>query len=263
MFDSSLWSLNNNKEVIMRHFKRFSSLLVVLLTGLLVVGSLLPAFAAETLDTQGPIMVVTGLGQAEVQPDQAEITLAVVSTGKSLGELQDQNSRAVNRVINSLLELGLERQQIETTGYNAWPQYVYGDREDRQPPEITGYQVRNQITITSGDMQGIGQIVDTALKAGANEVQNISYSLKDYSSVQATALSQACTNANIKANAIARALGIKLGAIVSVKEGSTPAEVYPIYVGATRTGLAGEDIPIQPGNITVRSTVTITYQILR
>ena len=242
---------------------RFSSLLVLLLAGLLIAGSLLPAFAAEIPDTQGPIMVVTGLGQTDVKPDRAEVTLAVVSSGKSLGELQDQNSRTVNRVVDSLLELGLSRHQIETTGYNAWPQYAYGDRGDKQPPEIIGYQIRNQITITLDDLQSIGRIVDTSLKAGANEVQNIAYSLKDYNSIQAQALSQACTNANIKANAIARALGIKVGAIVSVKEGSAPAEIYPVYISAAGAGTPGGDIPIQPGSITVRSTVTITYQILR
>ncbi len=244
-------------------FKRFSSLLVLLLTGLLVVGSLLPAFAADPIETQGPIMVVSGLGQVEVKPDQAEVTLAVVSSGKSLGELQDQNSSTVKQVINSLVELGLKRHQIETTGYNAWPQYVYGDNADRQPPEITGYQVRNQITITTGDLQSMGRIIDTALKAGANEVQNISYSLNDHDSAQATALNRACTNANVKANAIARALGIKVGAIVSVKEGTTPAEMYPLYIDTAGAGMVRGDVPIQPGNITVRSTVTITYQILR
>ena len=244
-------------------FNRFSSLLVLLLTGLLIIGSLLPVFAAEPPDTQGPILVVTGLGQAEVKPDQAEITLAVVTTGKSLELQQEQNSRTVNEVIDSLLKQGLQSHQIETTGFNAWPQYVYGDSGNKQPPEITGYQVRNQITVTTDDLQSIGRIIDTALKAGANEVQNVAYSLNDYNSVQATALTLACTNANIKANAIARALGIKVGAVLSVKEGSTPAEMYPVYIGTAGAGIARGDTPIQPGDITVRSTVTITYQIIR
>ncbi|MGE5544331.1 MAG: SIMPL domain-containing protein [Bacillota bacterium] len=244
-------------------FKRFSSLLVLLLTGLLIVGSLLPAFAGDLPDSQGPILVVTGLGQVEVKPDQAKITMAVVSSGKSLKELQEQNSYTVNRVIDSLREKGLREYQIETTGYNAWPQYSYAESEDKQPPRIIGYQVRNQITVTSDDLHKVGQIVDTALKAGANEMQNIAYSLNDYNSVQSTALSQACINANKKANAIARALGIKVGPIISVKEGSTPAEMYPLYIDTAGAGAAGGDIPIQPGNITVRGTVTITYQIIR
>jgi len=244
-------------------YKRFSSLLVLLLTGLLIIGSLYPAFAGEPPDTQGPILVVTGLGQVEVQPDQAKITLAVVSAGKSMEELQNQNSRTVNQVVNSLLEEGVQRYQIETTGYNAWPQHDYGDSRDTHPPEIIGYQVRNQITITSSDLPKVGSIINTALKAGANEVQDVAYSLDDYSSAQATALNKACANANIKANAIARALGIKMGAIISVKEGSNPADVYPVYIGTAGAGMAEGNIPIQPGKITVRSTVTITYQIIR
>lgn len=244
-------------------YKRFSSLLVLLLTGLLIIGSLYPAFAGEPPDTLGPILVVTGLGQVEVQPDQAKITLAVVSAGKSMEELQSQNSRTVNQVVNSLLEQGVQRYQIETTGYNAWPQYDYGDSRDTHPPEIIGYQVRNQITITSSDLPKVGSIINTALKAGANEVQDVAYSLNDYSSVQATALDKACANANIKANAIARALGIKMGAVISVKEGSNPADVYPVYIGTAGAGMAEGNIPIQPGKITVRSTVTITYQIIR
>lgn len=248
----------------LKPFKSCSSFLVLILAVSLVMGGLLPAFATESPDSQGPILVVTGLGQVDAKPDQAKVTLAVVSSGKTLRELQDQNSLTVTRVVNTLLEQGLQRNQIETTGYNAWPQYVYGGSGEKQPPEIIGYQIRNEITVTSNDLQSIGRIIDTALKAGANEVQNITYSLRDNSSVQTRALSQACSNANVKATAIARALGVKVGAVVSVKEGSTPAEMYPIYISAAGPGMAaGGDIPIQPGNITVRSTVTITYQIQR
>ena len=126
----------------------------------------------------------------------------------------------MNQVVTDLLKQGLQRSQIETSRFNVWPQYSYGRSGDEQPPEIIGYQVRNQITVTLDDPQRAGSIIDTALRAGANEVQNISYFLHDNNSVQAMALSQACINANKKANAIARALGIKIGAVISVRESS-------------------------------------------
>ncbi len=235
------------------------SFLALLLSLLLVMSGLPSAFAVESLNSQGPILVVTGVGQVNVKPDQAKITLAVVSSGKTLGKLQEENSLTVTQVIDALLEEGLKRDQIETTRFNAWPQYVYSSGEERLPPEIVGYQVRNEITVTLNNLQNIGQIIEVALKAGANEVQNIAYSLQNDSLVQARALTKACSNANIKASAIAQALGIKIGTVVSVKEGITPSETYPIHVSTA----AGRDIPIQPGNITARSTVTITYLIQR
>jgi len=243
-------------------FKHLPTALVFLLAGLLVIGGIYPAFASELTNAQGPILVVTGTGQVEVQPDQAQITLAVMSSGKNLEQLQDQNSRTVNQVISSLLEKGLQRSQIETSSFSVWPQYSYGLSGVEKAPEIIGYQVRNQITVTLNDTKSAGSIIDTALKAGANEVQNISYFLSDRSSVEAAALNQACVNANKKANAIARALGIKIGAIISVKESSPTAEIYPVRV-YDGVAAAGEAVPIQPGDVTVYGTVTITYQIVR
>ncbi len=244
-------------------FKHLPTVLVFLLAGLLVIGGIYPAFASELTNVQGPILVVTGTGQVEVQPDQAKITLAVISSGKNLEQLQEENSRTVNQVISSLLEKGLQRSQIETSSFNVWPQYSYGRSGEEKAPEIIGYQVRNQITVTLNDTKNAGSIIDTALKAGANEVQNISYFLSDSSSVQAMALSQACINANKKANAIARALGLKIGAIISVKESSPTTEIYPVVRVFDGVMAGGESVPIQPGDITVRGTVTITYQIVR
>lgn len=242
--------------------KHFPTVFVFLLAGLLVTWGIYPAFAAELNNVQGPILVVTGTGQVDVQPDRAKITLAVVSSGKNLEQLQEQNSRTVNQVVTDLLKQGLQRSQIETSRFNVWPQYSYGRNGDEQPPDIIGYQVRNQITVTLDDPQRAGSIIDTALRAGANEVQNISYFLHDNNSVQAMALSQACINANKKANAIARALGIKIGAVISVRESSPTTEIYPLRTFDSVTA-SGEAVPIQPGDITVRGTVTITYQIVR
>jgi len=243
-------------------FKHLPTVLVFLLAGLLVTWGIYPAFADELTNFQGPIMVVTGTGQVDAQPDRAKITLAVVSSGQHLEQLQEQNSRTVNQVVTSLLKQGLQRSQIETSSFSVWPQYSYGRSSEGQPPQIIGYQVRNQITVTLHDPQTTGSIIDTALKAGANEVQNLSYYLSDSSSVQAMELSQACINANKKANAIARALGLKIGAVISVKESSSTAEIYPVRM-LDSVMVSGEAVPIQPADITVSGTVTITYQILK
>jgi uncharacterized protein YggE len=244
--------------------KPWPSFLVLLLALLLVVGNPLPAWSAEIPDSSGPILVVTGLGQVDAKPDQAKIVLGVVTSGKVLKDLQEENTRNVTRLIEALTGQGLQRSQIETTGYYAWPQYVYSDRGDKEPPAIAGYQIRNEITVTLYDLKNIGPVVEAALKAGANEVRNITYSLRDDSGLQDRALAQARDNAHAKGAAIVQALGLKLGAVVSVKESSAPAEIYPITLSMAGTDMTkGGSVPVQPGNITVRSTVTISYQVLR
>ena len=121
--------------------------------------------------------------------------------------------------------------------------------------------MRNQITVTLHDPQTTGSIIDTALKAGANEVQNLSYYLSDSSSVQAMALSQACINANKKPTRLPGP-GVKDRSSTSVKESSSTAEIYPVRM-LDSVMVSGEAVPIQPADITVSGTVTITYQILK
>lgn len=213
----------------------------------------------------GPTLVVSGSGIATVAPDQAKATLAVVTNDKLLSAAQSDNTAVTRKVMDTLIAAGVPKNNIETTNFAVWPQYSYpGEKERDKPPSIIGYQVRNELNITINDIASLGKVLDAALKAGANEVVNIYYQKADTSEATSASLKKACQEAMNKARAIAGALGMQLGSIISVQEGYTYDGNLPRPLAAkTFSGLdaGGGDIPIQPGKLQVQSYVTLTFEL--
>ena len=176
---------------------------------------------------------------------------------------QEQNSAATNRVIQALVAAEFPREHRDCQ-LHVWPQYSYPDTQnDNRPPTIIGYKVRNELTLTIKKLPDLGTALDTALKAGANEVINIQYLKSDTTEATNLALTRACQNAITKSQAIAEALGMQLGEIVTVSEGTistTPPRTMMFKEKEDALGGAGS-IPLQPGQLEVQSTVTVTFRL--
>ncbi len=237
---------------------------VILATLLILAGLVNPQAAPASPDnpSPSPTLIVSGTGTVSVAPDEAKVVLAVVTTDKLLADALRENTDATSKVIAALTADGLKQDQIETTSFSVWPQYSYpGENDKDRPPLIVGYQVRNEITVTVTDLPRLGKIVDSALKAGANEVISISYDKQELSEATNLALERACRQASAKATCIARALGMRLGSVVSVTESTSSYNPYPPFRALDAGGYGGSEVPIQPGNLKVTATVTITFEL--
>lgn len=233
----------------------------ILLSVLLLIGlAAVPTLAA---DQPIPAINVSGTGIVSVSPDQAIINFSVVTNSTSAREVQVENARLTNAVIEALTQEGITRENIQTSDYSIWPQYNYSEQKEK--PKIIGYKAQNRIQVTSNDLTKVGSIIDIAIKAGVNQVENIYFTKKDSSAAIQEALRKACVDARQKAQSIASALGISLGQILSVHEAGS-------YYEPLRDRMAlgmGENIkgvnstPIEPGEIKVTRTVNISFAIVQ
>lgn len=240
--------------------------LVAALIGLFVLGGIDPfndrALAGSSESNRSrPTLVVSGSGTTSVSPDQAKVVLAIVSNDQLLTTAQNENTQTTRKVIEALMAAGVPTGDVETSNFAVWPQYSNPDKNgSNKPPTIVGYQVRCELTVTVKNLPQLGKILDTALKAGANEIITITYEKADTSKATEKALAIACRDAMSKARAIAGALGMRLGPIVQINEGGAEdGSPRPLSSGFKSIG-AG-DIPVQPGNLEIRSDVTITFEI--
>lgn len=64
---------------------------------------------------------------------------------------------------------------MQTTNYNLYP--VYNTKDNSR--EIIGYSVSNEITVTIDNIDMVGTVIDTAINAGASNVNSIEFGLKD------------------------------------------------------------------------------------
>ncbi len=206
---------------------------------------------------------VSGEGVVKVTPNMADVSFAVITEADEAGAAQVKNSELVTKVINSLKNDGISAVDINTSGYYLNPRYNY---EEGKSPKISGYEVRNEITVTVRDTDLIGKIIDLAVKSGINQVQNISFYVEGSMAQKAKALTQAIEDARAKAEVIASALGKRIVGIKSAGGNwynDTPSPIYfekSLYNG----GMGGDDAmvtPINPGTVEIRANAEMVYLI--
>lgn len=226
--------------------------------------SALPA-AGQQLERPGERTIrVTGTGEVQATPDQAHIDLAVETFAATAREAGEENARTMERVIRALVAAGVPRGEIETRNYSLYPEYVppQGPRQEQEQPQIRGYRASNMVSVRTQDLAQVGPLIDAALRAGANRMDAVRFSLRDADTAQAEATRRAVTRARQSAENIASALGVQLGQVV---DASTTLEVVrPMpYMMRERAvaDVAAAPTPIEPGEQTVSATVLVVFAI--
>lgn len=197
------------------------------------------------------IMTLSGNGQVSAIPDLAVIQLGVQTTGFNLTEVQAENARISQAVLQAIRQLGVT--EIRTSQYLIDKNYSYenGNRIDN------GYSVRNLFEIRTEDLGQAGAILDTAVENGANMVEFVNFEVSDSDYFYMQALDQAMGNAIQKAQSLARYLGIAIDPIpVRITETST-LQPFPARIGTFREGVA---TPVEPGRYTIQASLTAEFR---
>jgi uncharacterized protein YggE len=141
------------------------------------------------------------------------------------------------------------------------PQRVY---KENQPPTITGYEVRNSVTVTTSDLNKLGAIIDAAAQAGSNDISGIAFTLRQDRQARDRALGEATQEAVGKARMIATALGGRVVRIVEVQEeGFQQRPPVPIYQteGLMADMRAKVATPIEVGSLEITSRVQVIAEV--
>ncbi len=203
------------------------------------------------------LVTVSGDARISVQPDTATVTISVVTQNPSAVEAQQSNAARTTAVLSAVKSAAGTGAEIKTSGYSLIPQRVYKQNE---PPTITGYEARNSVTVTMNDLTRVGPVIDAASRAGANNIEGVSFSLREDREARGRALAESTRAAMAKANILAQTLGGRIVRIVSVNEGgTTPRPV--IYAQQDSFARAAVETPIEPGNLDITAFVQLTAEI--
>jgi uncharacterized protein YggE len=219
------------------------------------------ALAQHNGKNQGPPSV-TAVAEAVIhaEPNQAEIDLGVVTQARSAPQAGKENAEKLARVMAELKKLLGKGDELKTASYSLQPNYRY---PQGGKPEITGYTATNILRIKTGDLTGVGKVIDVAMQSGANTINRLAFTLKDEQAAQMEALRLAVQKAKAKAEGMAGSLGLKVTRILAVSEGERAIRpvVMPVARGAQMDMMAAAPTPVEPGTIEVRSSVTLTGEL--
>ncbi len=218
-----------------------------------------PAATVST-DSGRPTIAARGVGLVKGTPDTLRVVLGVETHSAGAQDALAQNNDKANALIKTLKDKGVEAKDIQTSQLSISPTY------DNQGRRITGYQVDNQVTATIHDLGGAGALIDAAAAAvgDAVRVQSIGFSIDDDSALKAEARTQAVHQAQVQAEQMAKAAGVKLGAIRLISEvpANSPTPYYDAVGRTAGPGMAAAaPAPVEPGQQELSLTVDVVWDI--
>ena len=211
-----------------------------------------------------PKLTLTGQATLQKPSDTLLMTIGVVNTGSNAQEALSQNSMKMQAVIDALEDLGLAKSEYHTGHFSIIPTYTPHPKNPPPDwkPSINGYEVNNSIIVKTDKLHLAGQIIDTANRAGANEITNIHFTLKDLRKYWDEVLTQATQNAFSDAKIIADAAGVKIQRVLSVSLNNTNV-ITPKISNVYARAMSAEAVvpPIEPGEIDMTASITVVFEI--
>jgi uncharacterized protein YggE len=236
-----------------------SFLLVIACVAMFLVGNLArpsqPAAALAPIQQNdacinGRSISVSGAAVVYAVPDRALLQLGVQSNGATPQIVQEDNARAIQRVINAVKALGIDAQDIATDYFLVYPLY-----DSYNSSLITGYRIDNTVSITLRNVELIDDVLITALTTGANEVQDVQLYTSELRQYRDQARELAMQAAREKAAAISGAAEAAVGCMQTISE-NTWTQYYGSWRGGREAAMWAQNV-IQNGNISGESAADL------
>lgn len=240
--------------------------ITAVLATLVVVATLLSAVPAgaqgsstDDTDRDEPrTITVNATGQVRGIPDVMELTIGVSSRERTAGEALARNSERARKVIDVLLEAGVDEKDLQTSNLSVSPVY------DDEGENVIGYAVSNTVAARIKALDEVGKVVDAATAVAGDDIviNGLFFSFDDNTELVTQARTDAVKRARSQAEQLAGAAGVELGALLSLTEDSAP--VGPAVDAAPRSAESGDASaapPVEPGSQALAVTVTLVYAI--
>jgi len=208
------------------------------------------------LETEGEVMV---------KPDKATLHFTVVTEAAQAEAAAQANAKEAETFLAAIKKVLGEKDQVKTLHYQVLPIFKRVEKvkgkEKTSTSEIAGYRASHRFQVELRDLKKIGQVADTALKNGANQVQGPYFSHTQEEDLQAQAAVKALERGRKLAEALAQASGLKVKRVVKI---STTHTILPRMLSMAKAapppGAAQEvQTPIEVGDITFRARLTVSW----
>lgn len=218
--------------------------------GLMKVGA---GFASRASDG----ITVTGSAKVEAIADNAVWTLSVTQLSPTVSAAVTNISAGVKSVTNYLTDGGISSDLITLGAVSTYAneEFVNGNSTGR----ILSYRANRDVTVRSKDVQlvsklsqGIGTLLQTGVPVNNYGPQ---YYISTLSDLRPKLLGEAMKDARVRAEALTKAVGGSVGAVISVKSG--PFQVTTQDSTQTADYGAYDTSTIEK---TVTSTVSVTFK---
>jgi uncharacterized protein YggE len=209
-----------------------------------------------------PDIETVGVGERRVVPDRAAVMLFVQTKATTAAPAAAANARAVAAVRDTLRKLGVDS-GVTTASYHVGPDYDVRpvDRDGR--PRPVGYSARTVVRVPLTRLDQIGRVIDAGLARGATGVEGVSFESSTAEQARREALAEAAAAARRDAEALARALGGSIGALLNTSTaGGNDSRRLNVMMRSANVGYAGSSTQITPNEIVVSAAVVTRWRFM-
>ena len=244
---------------------RFTVLNVVLFS----VGVVLAAGCGRTVAQESPpsdatlrTIHVNGRAVVHVAPDRAELTLGVETRDMKLGKAKAENDERVRALLTTIKAHGIASKDVHTSWISIHPEYSsYSSAR-----KFDGYRVSNTVMVTFEDLGQVEPVLSEALLAGVSNVSNVTFRHSEDRTHRDRARELSIQAAREKAEAMAKALGQRVGRPVTIIE-TAPTWINPmsnanVFNDGASVGNPDTGDILAPGMVEIDARVSVTFELL-
>ncbi|HYD02703.1 MAG TPA: SIMPL domain-containing protein [Alphaproteobacteria bacterium] len=229
---------------------------LTLIIAIIFAAAFVIGLASVSLEKKSDYITVGGEAQALVEPDSAIIYVNINTLMPTAEEAQQENSRIVEDLKNSLSRSGITN--VETNYY-----YLNEQLDWTSEGSVSkGFQVTNGIKIYS-DVSKISDTIRIATENGVNSIGSIELqtSRDAENKAVAEAMRKATLNAKEKADTVLSSVGRKTGRVLKIEESG-----WHITTGTDSELLSSIPAEYQDGSVSlqrlaVQANVNVVFKI--
>jgi len=181
----------------------------------------------------------------------------VETRNRDLSKALAENNARAEKIIQALRRDGIAEEDIRTANFAVREDRRYDNNGNLVSRE---YVVTNSLLVTVRDLDKLGVALNDALAAGANRMDNLTFTSSQMDEARLEAKLAAVADARRQAEAVAKAAGVTLEAVQTITFGYATPVRQPVYK-AEMAAEAPAQVPVSPGEMTITATVTMVFLI--
>ncbi|MFC5279090.1 SIMPL domain-containing protein [Halorubrum rubrum] len=215
------------------------------------------AETTETDDLERSIEVAAE-GEASAEPDRATVLVAVESTGDDAGTVRGDLAESDDALRSVLYDWGLSEEDVRTERYD-----IRQTRETRPDANRSEYVGVHVYAVSVDDVDAVGEVIDVAVGAGADSVQQVRFGLSDERAdeLRSEALGDAMDNAHAEADTLAANADLEVTGVYTVSTTDVRTSPYATRALAAEADDAGgaPGTGIEVGDVDVTVSVRVVF----
>jgi uncharacterized protein YggE len=212
-------------------------------------------------------LVVKGIGKAAAAPDLIVLTMNLEVTEPTYEKAMRRGAEGIDTLRAAIVSAGHDGKELKTTSFNINTEYEKYQEKDVWKQRFAGYACTHGLKLEFDlDMPKLGATLGAIAGCDADPNFNIMFSIKDPNAVSEQLLESAVENAKWKATVLAKAAGVKLGAIQRIDYNWSEIHLRSstnlmVCESAAYAADGAMDIGIEPEDINVSDTATVVWAI--